>query len=139
MLFRSDAIFTGYQSPARIPHYLQAADVLLMPYGTRTLTPSGENTTAFMSPLKMFEYMAAARPIVATDLPALRGTLRHEHNALLVAPDAQAPLAAAIARVLADSGLAARLAAAARADVEPLTWEARARGVLARVVRVVQS
>ena len=134
-----DAIFTGYQPPAQIPHYLQAADVLLMPYGARTLTPSGENTTAFMSPLKMFEYMAAARPIVATDLPALRGTLRHEHNALLVAPDAVAPLAAAIARVLADSGLAARLAAAARADVEPLTWEARARAVLAGVGRVVQT
>lgn len=134
-----DAIFTGYQSPAQIPNYLQAADVLLMPYGARTLTPSGENTTAFMSPLKMFEYMAAARPIVATDLPALRGTLRHEHNALLVAPDEVAPLAAAIARALADSGLAARLGAAARAAVEPLTWEARARAVLAGVGHGVQS
>lgn len=134
-----DAIFTGYQSPAQVPHYLQAADVLLMPYGARTLTPSGENTTAFMSPLKMFEYMAAARPIVATDLPALRGTLRNEHNALLVAPDAVAPLAAAITRVLADSGLATRLASAARADVEPHTWEARARAVLASVGQVVQN
>ena len=134
-----DAIFTGYQPPAQIPNYLQAADVLLMPYGARTLTPSGEDTTAFMSPLKMFEYMAAARPIVASDLPALRGTLQHERNALLVAPDEVAPLAAAIARALADSGLAARLAAAARADVAQLSWEARARTVLAGVEYGVQS
>jgi len=87
----------------------------------------------------MFEYMAAARPIVASDLPALRGTLQHERNALLVAPDEVAPLAAAIARALADSGLAARLAAAARADVAQLSWEARARTVLAGVEYGVQS
>ncbi len=126
-------IFTGYRPPAQVPADLFAADVLAMPYGTRTLTPAGEETAAWMSPLKMFEYLAAGRPIVATDLPALRTVLTHDHDALLLSPDDDSGLAAAIQTLLTDHTRANRLAANARQTATRHTWQARAEHILAAI------
>jgi glycosyltransferase involved in cell wall biosynthesis len=76
--------------------------------------------------LKLFEYMAAGRPIVASDLPAIREVLHHEVDALLVAPDDPVALAAGIERLLADPVLARRLAAASLAAVPNYSWDRRA-------------
>ena len=76
--------------------------------------------------MKLFEYMAAGRPIVACDVPALREVLRHGENAWLVAPDDPRSLAEGIRTVLDDQALAARLAERAASDVRARTWEARA-------------
>ena len=65
---------------ALVPLHLAAADVLVLPNSARF--PQARTT----SPLKLFEYMAARRPIVATRIPALAGLLRHGENAWLVAP-----------------------------------------------------
>jgi glycosyltransferase involved in cell wall biosynthesis len=124
------ARFEGYQPPGRVPLYLFAGDILAMPYGARTLTPSGEDTTAWMSPLKLYEYLAAGRPIVATDLPALRATLVPDTNALLARPDEAASLRAALERILVDPALAGRLAVAARQTAAGHTWQARAQKIL---------
>ena len=125
--------FTGYQPPMRVPLYLAAADMLAMPYSNKVISPSGEDTTNIMSPLKMFEYMAAARPIVATDLPMIREVLKDQHNALLVPPGDASTLRAALQRLAAMPELGRMLAANARADVAQHTWEARARHILANV------
>lgn len=124
------ARFVGYQSPVQTPLYMAAADVLAMPYGARTLTPSGEDTTAWMSPLKLYEYLAAGRPIVASNLPALRRVLTDNENALLTPPDEVAGLRAALERLIADDGLAHRLAGAARASAIGHTWLGRAKQIL---------
>jgi glycosyltransferase involved in cell wall biosynthesis len=76
--------------------------------------------------LKLFEYMAAARPIVASDLPSIREILTDGGNALLVAPGNAEALAGAVERLLADRGLAARLARAALEAVPAYSWERRA-------------
>lgn len=120
--------FEGHRPPTQIPAYLAAADILAMPYSRRTVAPGGI-TTDWMSPLKLFEYMAAARSIVASDLPALREVL-NENNALLVPPDDAESLAAAFRRLLDDAILRNRLADRARHDVEAHTWEARAALIL---------
>jgi glycosyltransferase involved in cell wall biosynthesis len=120
--------FEGHRPPTQVPLYLAAADVLAMPYSRRTVAPGGV-TTDWMSPLKMFEYMAAERPIVASDLPALREVLGEE-NALLVPPDDANSLADGLRRLLADDSLASRLATQARRDVEAYTWDNRARSIL---------
>ena len=122
--------FDGYQAPERVPLYLSAADVLAMPYGARVMTGRGEDITEWTSPLKMFEYMAAARPIIAGDLPALGTVLAHERNALLVTPDNVSALTAAIQRLMSDQSLGQRLATTARFDVAQYTWEGRARHIL---------
>ena len=122
--------FVGYQSPARVPLYLFAADILAMPYSARTLTPSGEETTRWMSPLKLYEYLAAGRPIVASDLPSLRYVLRDNENALLTAPDDERSLRDSMDQLLKDESLRERLAANARATAERSTWLTRAKKIL---------
>jgi glycosyltransferase involved in cell wall biosynthesis len=67
-------------------------------------------------PLKIFDYLAAGRPIVATDIPTHR-TVLSEERAVLVQPTAEA-LAAGIIGVLGDPTRAGRLAAAARSHAQ---------------------
>lgn len=107
-----------------VPCWMRACDVVTIPWGWT------EFSAYFTSPMKLFEYMAAGVPIVASDLPAVREILRHGANAWLVAPGDPGALADGICRILSDAALAGRLAANARADCEGLTWEKRARAVL---------
>jgi glycosyltransferase involved in cell wall biosynthesis len=85
----------------------------------------------YCSPLKLFEYMALGRAIIAPDQPNLREVLRPEVDALLFNPDDEASFFAALARLSADPELRARLGSAARRSVEetPFTWTENARRV----------
>jgi glycosyltransferase involved in cell wall biosynthesis len=114
----------GMVPNGEVPIYLWAADALVMPYTSRT------PTVRAMSPLKMFEYMAAGRPIVAADFPVVREVLRDGENALLVTPDSAEALAAGIRRALAEPVLAERIANQAGRDVREYTWERRAQKIL---------
>jgi len=120
--------FVGSVEHARVPDYQFAADVLLMQYSGDT------HHAGRCSPLKLFEYMAAARPMVSTDLPVLHEVLRHEENALLVAPDSEAALSAAIVRLREERSLADALARTARAESLGYTWDARARRILSKAL-----
>lgn len=121
---RHNVLTLGSQPHRRIPSYLQAADVLVLPNSGREAV-----SRLYTSPLKLFEYMAAGRPIVASDLPSLREVL-NERNAVLVPPDDPAALAAGIAQVLADSALARCLSRQALHDVQNYTWAKRAERIL---------
>jgi glycosyltransferase involved in cell wall biosynthesis len=107
-----------------VPTWMRACDILTLPYSTnRTFYYS-------FSPLKLFEYMAAGVPIVASDLPALREILRDGENALLVEPGNPTTLAQAISRLLADEELMVSLSRRAEDDVQCYTWERRADAIL---------
>ena len=83
------------------------------------------------TPLKMFEYMAAGRPIVASDLPVIREVLEHGRNALLVPPDNLEAWETAVRTLITDASLRTGLAQAAVKDFHrEYTREARARRVL---------
>jgi glycosyltransferase involved in cell wall biosynthesis len=99
---------------------LREAAVVVVPYLRSAMTE------AHTSPIKAFEAMAAARPIVCTDLPSSREFLRHGENALLVPPGDAVALGDAISRLIGDRPLAARLARAAFADAPKYSWDARA-------------
>jgi glycosyltransferase involved in cell wall biosynthesis len=94
--------FVERQPRDRIPSYLAIADVLVSP------RLEGGNL-----PLKIFDYLATGRPIVATDVLSHRAVLTDE-RAVLVKPTADA-LARGITEVLTDDERARRLGAAARA------------------------
>lgn len=104
--------------------YAAAADVVVLPN-------SGESEISadYTSPLKLFEYMASGRPLVASDLPSIREVVRPDEHALLAPPDDPEALATAIQRLAADPELAERLAANAREYVEDFTWPVRARAI----------
>jgi len=112
--------FTGLIPPADVAGRLGDADVLVLP------NPASAVSNRYTSPLKLFEYMAAGRPIVASDLPSIREVLTHERNALLVPPGDPQALTAAIRRLKDDRALGDRLAVQAREDVRDYTWEKRA-------------
>jgi glycosyltransferase involved in cell wall biosynthesis len=112
--------FTGLVPPPQVAARLREANVLVLP------NPASAVSTAFTSPLKLFEYMAAGRPIVASDLPSIREVLTNEQNALLVPPGNPPALTAAIRRIKDDRELGARLAARALEDVREYTWAKRA-------------
>jgi glycosyltransferase involved in cell wall biosynthesis len=112
--------FTGWLPPASVVVELARAHALILP---NTPTHTSERYT---SPLKLFEYLAAGRPIVASDLAALREVLRRDDTALLVEPGSPASLAAAIRRVMGDPALAAGLARRAFDDAAHYGWERRA-------------
>lgn len=108
-----------------VPRYLAAADVLALP-NSASQAISRDCT----SPLKLFEYMAAQRPIVASDLPSLREVLRHERNAYLVMPDQPHALANGILYVMNDQTLRTRVVETAYTDVQAFTWDSRAKNIL---------
>jgi glycosyltransferase involved in cell wall biosynthesis len=83
----------------------------------------------------MFEYMAASRPVVATELPGITDVLYDEENALVVPPDDSRSLREAIRRLREEDDLAVRLAERARADVEQYTWELRAERIVTAAER----
>jgi glycosyltransferase involved in cell wall biosynthesis len=115
----------GMVPPSTVPAWLRRFDVLVLP------NSAGETISArHTSPLKLFEYMAAGRPVVASDLPSLREVLRDGENAVLVAPDDPHALAVGIRRVIEDERLAARVSAQASEDVKGYTWTSRAERLL---------
>ncbi len=116
--------FAGFIPPRDISLYQAAADVLILP---NTLDYSLRDYT---SPLKLFEYMASERPIVASDLPVFREILRHQENCLLVPPDDPHALAEGIRRFFSDRELAMRTSHQARVEVEKYTWDNRVQKIL---------
>ena len=121
----------GHVPHADVPSYLLAADVLVAPFTEDGRDVSGKVIIPFASPIKLFEYMAAGKPVVTSNIGAIPEVFRHEENGLLVAPGSVDELVGAVARVLNAAALAARLGAAARSDVRRYTWEERVARVLA--------
>jgi glycosyltransferase involved in cell wall biosynthesis len=112
--------FTGAVPPSEVAALLAGADVLVLPNTSTRLSAQ------YTSPLKLFEYLAAGKPIVASDLPSIREVLEDGRNAVLAAPDDAAALASAITRVVADPALAERIARQAFGEAAEYTWARRA-------------
>lgn len=115
--------FMGFVKNIEVPKWLWAADMLLMPYNTRC------RTADWMSPLKLFEYMAAGRPIVGTKLPALETILRHKDNSVLVEPDSGKRLAEGIQLLAHDEELSQQISQAALSEVEQYSWDQRVQSI----------
>lgn len=115
--------------PAEIRHYQWAADVLALPATARHNRQKHQPEST--SPLKMFEYMAAQRPVVATRLPGIEDVLTDEHDALLVRPSSEAELRDAVERLVDDRELGRKLAKRAREHVADYTWKQRAARIVA--------
>ena len=124
--------FTGRIPQGEVPRYLCAADVLVLPHTAEATAVDGAALAGIASPLKLFEYMAAARPVVASGLGPVREVLEDGRTGVLVPPGDARALAEGIDAVLADPALARRLAGEARAEVEKYTWSGRTRRILER-------
>jgi len=122
----------GYVPYRHISTYMAAADVLVIPN-------SGESDTSrfYTSPIKLFEYMAAKRPIIASNLPSLREIIVHGETAFLVEPDDSHLLSRAIQRLRLDPDMASRLVNKAAVLVNENSWSNRSKRILEFVTNVV--
>ena len=107
-----------------VPYWMRACDVGTLPF------PWTEHYAYYASPMKLFEYMAAGVPIVASRLPSLCEVLRHDENAWLVEPGDPAALAEGIDEVLSHRDRSASLARQAAIDVRAYSWSNRAAHIL---------
>jgi glycosyltransferase involved in cell wall biosynthesis len=112
--------FHGQVSPLQVREYLARSAVAVLPLTQDVISAH------FTSPLKLFEYMAARVPIVASDLPSTREILTHGVNALLVPPDNPRALAEGIQQILSNREMAERLSGKAYEDVLSYSWDKRA-------------
>ena len=124
-------VIAGRKPHQDIPLWLRAADILTIPNTAKDPAGSIES-----SPSKLMEYMAAGRPIIASDVPAIRDTLSDDMG-YFAAPDSPEAIAGQIRAVFADQGVSAKKARAARAfAVSELSWDARARTILGFIKRL---
>ena len=121
--------FCGFIPNSKLPLYLASCDVLLMPYQQKVAVGGGGDTSAFMSPMKLFEYMACERLIISSDLPVLREVL-NEKNSILCAPDDIEQWHGALIRAESDGLWRSELAMKSREDVQKYTWRKRVQGCL---------
>jgi glycosyltransferase involved in cell wall biosynthesis len=127
--------YHGFVPHNEVPAILSTLDVLLLP-PSRVVTPySGKGDIgSYMSPLKMFEYMAVGKPIIASDLPVLREVLKHKYNALLVPPNDVKQWKSSLLQLMGNPLLRNKLGKQAREDLEnKYTWVIRAKRVIANI------
>ena len=119
-----NVLILGHKPHREIPYFLKAADVLVLPNKT------GERLSEkYTSPLKLFEYMASGRPLVASDLSSLREILSEE-TAILVKSNDPRALAEGLRRALMDMELAESMAKRALDMVQQYSWHRRATSII---------
>jgi glycosyltransferase involved in cell wall biosynthesis len=115
-------ILTGAVEFEQVPRILKTLDAVAAPYP--------EMANFYFSPLKIFEYMASGRPIVASGIGQTREVLQDERNALLVPPGDTDALIRGFKRLKDDPFLGQRLGQTAQKDVqESHTWAMRVKTI----------
>lgn len=116
----------GYVGGEQLALVLQAGELLVNPPSAEPLERFGRTVL----PMKMFQYLAAGRPIVTGDMPDTAELLIQDRNAVRVRPDDPEALAEAVRALLGDEGRRQRLGEAARRDAAGYTWAARGEAFL---------
>ncbi len=117
------AHFTGAVAPSEIPGLLASMTVGVAPYPAQS--------DFYFSPLKVYEYMAAGLPVVASRIGQLNSLLVDGVNGLLCPPGDAVALAAALDRLRLDPEFSHRLGQTARkAILQNHTWDAVAQTLL---------
>jgi len=124
--------FYGYVYPRDTYKCRNSGDFLLMPYKKNVMTiNNASETSRYMSPLKLFEYMASKKPIISSDHNVLQEVLTDNRNALLCDPDKVDEWEEAIIKMKNSKSLCERLAKQAFSDFEAqYTWDKRAASIL---------
>jgi len=118
----NEAIIRSQVRPSKVPLYLAALDTACMLY------PKTKHYLYKMSPLKAGEYMAAQRPIIASDLPSIR-QLVNEKSAYLVDSDNQKELEQAIIKIWENPKKARQKTQKAYQFIKNFTWQKRQKKV----------
>ncbi len=126
----NNVLFTGFVLNEQLPLYQAAADILLMPYGKEIGISSGKgNSATISSPMKMFEYLATGRAIIASDLPVFHEVL-NESSAVFCSPGKPTDWEGAVRGLLDNPQQRERLGKQAREHAQRYSWTERAKHIL---------
>ena len=114
-------LFTGHLPPRAVADELRGCHVFVIPQSS---------DVEYFSPIKLYEAVGTALPIVLTPLPTLRAALEADVNAVFAAGATPVALAEAVRSVVERPALAHAIQAANRSLAKRLTWEKRAEGIL---------
>jgi len=114
----------GIKPHRQIPYYLKAADILVLPNSA-----CDDISIYYTSPIKLFEYLASKRPIVASDLPSIREVL-NEKCSTFFKPDDPVSLAAEIKSLASSKRRMDELAANGFEMVRKYSWRSRANSII---------
>lgn len=127
--------FKGFVPNIDIPMYLSACDVLLMPYQNEVNVSGGSgNTVRWMSPMKVYEYLATSRPIISSDLPALREILSEKNSILCKCSDVS-QWVSSINLLRKNSAFYAKLSSGCKEFIGEYTWSKRVRKIISHALR----
>lgn len=131
-----NVFFHGYVRPARVPTMIITYDIVLMPYQVRLQIAGRKvDTSGWMSPIKMFEYMSAKKAIISSDMPVLREVL-NESNAILVPPADLDSWVEAVRSLSLDKERREKIGEKAFSDfIANYTWDKRAE----RIVSILET
>ena len=124
--------FMGFIQPINVRQAMSMVDALLMPYQRSvSIGIKGSDTSKWMSPMKLFEYLSMGVPIISSDLPVLREVLIDRENCLLVDPEVAVEWTDAIKNVLLNAEYGEFLALNAYNLYQSKhTWSIRANSIL---------
>ena len=118
-----------------IPEVISKADICVAPLGL-----NDRNVTQGACPIKVLEYMAAGRPLIASNMPIVRELLREDVDGLLFSPSDPNDLARQAGILLKDVELSKRLAESAATHVrEKFTWHESQKKLIKVYERLVMS
>ena len=119
----NNVLFVGRQSQRQLGIWQQVADILMMPF------PDIAHYRHHMTPLKMFEYMASQRPIIASDLPSIRSIL-DEEAAFFVKPGNIADIVNVTLKIISNPSEGQSRATQALQQVKKYSWDSRAMSII---------
>jgi len=120
---------TGFVENRRLPLYQSAGDILLMPFENMISGSSGGNSAEICSPMKMFDYLACGRAILASDLPVLHEVL-NEGNAVFCPIGDISSWEAALKDLITNPKRCSNLGDQAKLDSTNYSWVSRAKRAL---------
>jgi glycosyltransferase involved in cell wall biosynthesis len=124
--------FMGFIHPKKVSSVMAMVDILLMPYqDCVSIGVKGSDTSKWMSPMKLFEYLSVGSPIISSDISVLREVLVDNENCLLVKPDDVSAWSHALQRIMLNGCLEEKLGSNAyNLYKTKYTWKNRAKNML---------
>ena len=127
---QKNILFTGHVKNIDIPNFLGISDVLVIPYDSDFTIKGGSKAFEFSSPIKLFEYLASGKPIIASNLPAISKILSHNIDSILVKPDSFDDLNNALNKLLNDKDLIRTISENSIKLSKEFTWFNRAKKMI---------
>lgn len=128
---KTHIIFVEHSNREQIKQYLAAADMLILPNKSGFIT-----SERYTSPMKLFEYMATGRPIIASDLPSIREIL-DETCATLIEPNNPRALAQAIRTIAQNAKIVDSQTQIASQRILKYTWQSRAEKIFNKIQQLI--